>query len=78
MNNAVQVENLKKSYNNNTVLKGLNFEVRKGEIFALLGINGAGKTTLMKILAGVDMRFSGDLSVLEAGPGRRQIGKALS
>jgi ABC-2 type transport system ATP-binding protein len=63
MNNAVQVENLKKSYNNNTVLKGLNFEVRKGEIFALLGINGAGKTTTLECIEGLRKYDSGNIIV---------------
>lgn len=63
MNNAVQVENLKKNYNNNTILKGLNFEVRKGEIFALLGINGAGKTTTLECIEGLRKYDSGNIIV---------------
>ena len=45
MNNIIAVNELKKSYGTNTVLKGINLTVQKGEIFALLGVNGAGKTT---------------------------------
>ncbi len=45
MKYAIQVDRLKKSYGDHPVLKGLNFNVIKGEIFALLGVNGAGKTT---------------------------------
>ena len=45
MKAAIQIEHLRKSYGNHTVLKGLDFQVIKGEIFALLGVNGAGKTT---------------------------------
>ena len=48
---AISVQNLTKSYKNNHVLKGVNFTVEKGSIFALLGSNGAGKTTVVKILA---------------------------
>lgn len=47
---AIQVKDLKKSYKTTEVLKGVNFEARRGEIFALLGSNGAGKTTIVKIL----------------------------
>jgi ABC-2 type transport system ATP-binding protein len=49
-NIAIQVENLRKSYKQLDVLKGVNLTVEQGSIFALLGSNGAGKTTLVKIL----------------------------
>jgi ABC-2 type transport system ATP-binding protein len=49
-NNAIQVKGLQKSYKKLHVLKGVDFEVEKGSIFALLGSNGAGKTTIIKIL----------------------------
>jgi ABC-2 type transport system ATP-binding protein len=48
---AIQVKGLQKSYKNLHVLKGVDFEVEKGSIFALLGSNGAGKTTIVKILS---------------------------
>jgi len=51
MENIVTVESLKKSFKNNHVLKDVNFTIRKGSIFALLGSNGAGKTTAVKILS---------------------------
>ncbi len=47
---AIQVKGLQKSYKKLHVLKGVDFEVEKGSIFALLGSNGAGKTTIVKIL----------------------------
>ncbi|PWW02813.1 ABC-2 type transport system ATP-binding protein [Paenibacillus cellulosilyticus] len=46
----IQVRGLHKSYKQLQVLKGVDLEVEKGSIFALLGSNGAGKTTLVKIL----------------------------
>ncbi|MFC5451205.1 ABC transporter ATP-binding protein [Paenibacillus aestuarii] len=46
----IQVKGLQKSYKQHQVLKGVDFEVEKGSIFALLGSNGAGKTTVVKIL----------------------------
>jgi len=50
IDSAIQVKDLQKSFNKLHVLKGVNFEVDKGSIFALLGSNGAGKTTIVKIL----------------------------
>jgi ABC-2 type transport system ATP-binding protein len=47
---AIHVTGLQKSYQKLHVLKGVDFEVEKGSIFALLGSNGAGKTTIVKIL----------------------------
>ncbi len=41
MIDAIQITDLKKSYGNNIVLKGLAFQIKQGEIFALLGIKGA-------------------------------------
>lgn len=49
-NKAIQVKGLEKSYKKLHVLKGVDFEVDKGSIFALLGSNGSGKTTIVKIL----------------------------
>jgi ABC-2 type transport system ATP-binding protein len=49
-NEAIQVKGLQKSYKELHVLKGVDLEVKKGSIFALLGSNGAGKTTVVKIL----------------------------
>ncbi|MFA5973494.1 MAG: ATP-binding cassette domain-containing protein [Lentimicrobiaceae bacterium] len=47
---AISVKELKKSYKQLDVLKGVDFEVEQGSIFALLGSNGTGKTTIVKIL----------------------------
>ncbi|WP_372633141.1 ABC transporter ATP-binding protein [Cohnella sp.] len=47
---AIEVKGLRKSFKDTEVLKGVNFEVKRGEIFALLGSNGAGKTTIVRIL----------------------------
>lgn len=48
---AISVSGLEKSFKNVKVLEKINFTVRKGSIFALLGSNGAGKTTIIKILS---------------------------
>ncbi|WP_075982705.1 ABC transporter ATP-binding protein [Bacillus massilinigeriensis] len=50
-NPAISVKGLKKSFKSKEVLKGVDFEVQRGEIFALLGSNGAGKTTAINILS---------------------------
>ncbi|MBU5444472.1 ABC transporter ATP-binding protein [Paenibacillus sp. MSJ-34] len=50
MEKAIQVKGLQKSFKDKEVLKGVDFEVKRGEIFALLGSNGAGKTTIVRIL----------------------------
>ncbi|NIK70623.1 ATP-binding cassette domain-containing protein [Paenibacillus sp. BK720] len=47
---SIQVKGLRKAYKQLEVLKGVDFEVEEGSIFALLGSNGAGKTTVVKIL----------------------------
>ena len=48
---AIHVHALEKSYGELRVLRGVDFEVARGSIFALLGSNGAGKTTVVKILS---------------------------
>ena len=48
---AIQIAGLTKSYGDNSVLRGVDFDVARGSIFALLGSNGAGKTTIVRILA---------------------------
>ncbi|GAA3465543.1 ABC transporter ATP-binding protein [Nonomuraea roseola] len=48
---AIQVQGLEKSYKTLQVLRGVDFDVARGSIFALLGSNGAGKTTVVKILS---------------------------
>ena len=48
---AISVKGLQKSYKDLHVLRGVDFEVQKGSIFALLGSNGAGKTTVVRILS---------------------------
>lgn len=60
---AIKVENLKKSYGQNSVIKGISFDVKKGEVFALLGTNGAGKTTILECIEGLRKYESGKISV---------------
>lgn len=63
MKGAIQVRKLKKSYDGHIVLKGLNLQIEKGEIFALLGVNGAGKTTMLECIEGLREYDSGTIVV---------------
>ena len=63
MNLAIQIDRLKKSYGDHTVLKSVSFHVIKGEIFALLGVNGAGKTTALECMEGLRKYDSGSIVV---------------
>lgn len=60
---AITVRNLTKSYGKQAVLKGVDFAVENGEIFALLGSNGAGKTTIINILTTLIPANGGSASV---------------
>jgi ABC-2 type transport system ATP-binding protein len=51
MTYAVEIKGLRKSFHPNEVVKGIDFKIKKGEIFALLGTNGAGKTTTIHMLS---------------------------
>ncbi|GKV65953.1 ribose import ATP-binding protein RbsA [Sporosarcina sp. NCCP-2331] len=59
----ITMSGISKSFNGNKVLDDVQFDVKKGEIHALMGENGAGKSTLMKILTGIYTRDSGDIWV---------------
>src|SRR3954465_13913057 len=61
---AIYVRGLRKSYNGFEAVKGIDFEVRAGEVFGLLGPNGAGKTTTVEILEGLRPRTGGEVRVL--------------
>lgn len=64
MQNVIDVKNLEKTYAGGfQALKGVNLEIRQGEIFALLGPNGAGKTTLISIVCGIVNGTGGSVSV---------------
>jgi ABC-2 type transport system ATP-binding protein len=82
---AVAVAGLRKSYGGLEAVRGVDFTVERGEIFALLGPNGAGKTTTLEILEGFRARDGGQVDVLGRDPGdpadarvlREQIGLVL-
>lgn len=59
----VRVNNLKKNYGSIQALKGISFEVKKGEILGIVGPNGAGKSTFFSILATISNPQDGDIIV---------------
>ena len=67
---VVVVEALQKRYGRQDALRGVDFEIRAGEVFGLLGPNGAGKTTTVEILEGYRRRDGGRVEVLGFDPER--------
>lgn len=65
MNNTpiVQMKQITMSFSGNQVLKGVDFDLRKGEVHSLMGANGAGKSTLIKILNGIYHPVSGFIEI---------------
>ena len=80
---AVEVTGLVKRYGPLEAVRGIDFTVERGEVFALLGPNGAGKTTTLEILEGFLDRTTGSVSVLDVDPAhadrqwRERIGMVL-
>ena len=63
MKDAIKISGLKKSYGSKLVLGGLDFQIKQGEIFALLGVNGAGKTTTLECIEGLRKYDKGKIVV---------------
>ena len=63
MKDAIKISGLKKSYGSKLVLRGLDFQIKQGEIFALLGVNGAGKTTTLECIEGLRKYDKGKIVV---------------
>jgi ABC-2 type transport system ATP-binding protein len=66
---VISVRGLRKFYGTFEAVRGVDFEVRAGEVFGLLGPNGAGKTTTVEILEGLRQRSAGETLVLGFDPG---------
>ena len=60
---SVKVHGLRKSFNGQEVLKGLDFEVKPGEIFVIMGPSGSGKSVLLKHLIGLDKPDAGEILI---------------
>ncbi len=67
---VISIRGLRKSYGDFEAVRGIDLEVRAGEVFAFLGPNGAGKTTTVEILEGYRKRSGGEVSVLGEDPER--------
>jgi ABC-2 type transport system ATP-binding protein len=68
---VLSVRNLTKRYGERDALRDVGFDVRPGELVAVVGPNGAGKTTLLSILAGVQQASAGSVSGLPGSAGAR-------
>ncbi len=78
-NPIIRVKNLNKSFGDKLVLKGINFEVFKGELFVIVGYSGSGKSTLLRVLAGLEELDNGEIffngaDVSKIPPQKRKIG----
>ncbi|MEC7264062.1 MAG: ABC transporter ATP-binding protein [Bacteroidota bacterium] len=62
---TIEINNLYKKFGKNQVLKGVDLNIGKGHIYAVLGPNGSGKTTLIKSILGMVIPDKGDISILE-------------
>jgi ABC-2 type transport system ATP-binding protein len=71
--NVIEVQNLTKRYGQTTVVKGISFSVRPGEIFGLLGPNGSGKTTTILMLLGLTEISEGYVRLLGRDPAREPL-----
>lgn len=60
---ALKVKNLTKKVNGRTLVKGLTFEIQRGEVFGFLGPNGAGKTTTIRMIVGLTNISEGDVYI---------------
>ena len=65
---AISVSGLRKRYGSFEAVRGIDFQVARGEVFGLLGPNGAGKTTTVEILEGLRPRSGGEVRVLGYDP----------
>lgn len=63
LESIIKVENLYKDFGNNTVLKDIRVEIKKGELVCLLGPSGCGKSTLLRIIAGLEVPTKGNVLI---------------
>ena len=63
MNNIIEISNLSKSFKDVKAVQDISFKVKKGELFAFLGLNGAGKSTTISIICGLLKKDSGTVLI---------------
>jgi len=66
--NAIEIQELTKSFGRTEALQGVNLTVRQGEVHGFIGPNGAGKTTAIRILLGILRKDAGKISLLDGDP----------
>ena len=71
---VIKLENVNKAYGKHEVLKGVNMQVNRGDIYGLVGRNGAGKTTIFKMILGLSEVNSGNVSI-EGSTGKKELEK---
>ena len=64
MDSIISIKGLRKSYGSKEVLKGIDLEVKRGEVIGYIGPNGAGKSTTVKIILGLISDFEGEVNIL--------------
>lgn len=78
----LEVKNLEAGYNGMSVLHGINFDVRKGEIMAILGSNGVGKSTTLRAITGVIKPMGGTVTYkgedITGMPSHKLVAKGIS
>ena len=63
MEHIIEIRGLQKSFGEVAAVRSLSFNVRRGELFAFLGVNGAGKSTTISIMCGLETRDAGTVEV---------------
>ena len=63
MDEIIEIKNLRKSFGEVKAVNDLSFKVKKGELFAFLGVNGAGKSTTISIMCGLLKKDDGRVTI---------------
>ena len=69
----IAIDNVKKSYGSNQVLKGIRMDVEPGEVIAIIGKSGSGKSTLLRCINGLESIDEGSISVAGSHLGKSEL-----